>query len=518
MCICKRSNNEIVRELTKGNIAMRRKRLLFLLFLLGIFPGIHGSANAQCSSTQGSPVVYGGCGGPTASSAYIDASVFSGNDICAKINTVLTTAYPSPGTVVDARGILPTSGGSEQCQTNPFINVNVPSIVLLPLTNIQIKTTWVLPSGTQLLGGGTPPSGRTSGSRATLQILSAGSFSGTSMIQMCATGNTCTGVIVKHLTLDAIDAASVQNQTVNGIYNAGAGPASLVDDVNLDNIPLTGILVGTGGAQSGPYTNINFSAANLSNYCGGSGPCPGCVTLQAQTLGVDGITCIGAPVTSGAGGTISGADPAAISVQMGGNTVRNGHVEAFWDGVQIGSTANVVKDVLVSNLTSATKGGQYGPVTNTVHICGLAVYSTSRACFTSNPEAVADVSVFQIANNGSSGTGVNTKQILRDDVANISVTTATNLNAQYEPLGMYVLGNPEPVGSGQANSVFSTASSAAHNTTTSNAGIPTWVVGSGDASGPCSVATGSVYSNINGTEADKNTIYVCSGGAWQPVI
>ena len=296
---------------------MTRKSILFWLFLLVFLAAFcpHDDAQACAPGQKGNPVIYGTCAGPTNSTAYIDASVFVGSlgatDICTVVNNILKGSYGSyaAGTVVDARGILPTPPSiSDQCLKNPFDTVGVPSTVLLPSTTITINAPWVLPSGTRLLGGGTPPSGAgKTASHATLQV--ATGFTASSMIQMCDIPP-CTGITVEHLTLDAEDSGNGPH-AVNGIYNWGAGAASYVDDVNLDNFELTGILVSSNAPttgpstgipyanQSGPYTNINYSAyyssTNPTAACSTSG-CPACVTLMAQTLGVDSITCIGAPV------------------------------------------------------------------------------------------------------------------------------------------------------------------------------------------------------------------------------
>jgi len=69
----------------------------------------YGHAQASCVAAPGDPVIYGACSGPTASSAYVDASVFASqfsNDVCRTVNYVLTLSSYKPGTVVDAKGIL----------------------------------------------------------------------------------------------------------------------------------------------------------------------------------------------------------------------------------------------------------------------------------------------------------------------------------------------------------------------------------------------------------------------------
>src|ERR1700722_14211543 len=99
---------------------------------------------------QGNNTVYNSAGtpAPTGSSALIDASTFSGTDICTVLNGILTstlTAYPAAGTVVDARGFVPLSGSggppnTQNCSVNPFAGVTVPSTILLPASTILLTT------------------------------------------------------------------------------------------------------------------------------------------------------------------------------------------------------------------------------------------------------------------------------------------------------------------------------------------------------------------------------------------
>ena len=104
------------------------------------------------------------CGTPSASPAFIDASVLQGNndDFCKTIfNVIGALNYPATGEVIDARGIsarLTCASG-----TSPWFNganyANKPSTILLPAGTITIPATWVLPAGTKLIGEGSqdPP-------------------------------------------------------------------------------------------------------------------------------------------------------------------------------------------------------------------------------------------------------------------------------------------------------------------------------------------------------------------------
>ena len=197
-------------------------------------------------------------------------------------------------------------------------------------------------------------------------------------------------------------------------------------------------------------------------------------------------------------------------MQASGNSVRNAHIESFWDGVQIGSTATPVKSVELSNISTATKavfqtyGSTYGQVTNSVHICGTNTNTVALSCFGTTPSTQsADVSIFGVSNYAA-----NTANLVRDDVSNDSVLAA-NINT-YDPMGMYRLGASMSVGnSNTANSIFTSASSS---------GLPTWVVGNGPPSTTISCATtpGAIYSNTKTT--GPYTIYVCTNGVWKGLI
>jgi hypothetical protein len=367
-----------------------------------------------------------------ASTAYLDASAFypADGDICQTINTVLTTYVPYAGAVVDARGILPTSGDTLQCSINPFSGVAVPSTVLLPAANIQIKDTWVLPSNTRIVGGDPLPAT----TYATLQVQTIFSATNSTMIQMCAsTTAPCSGVSVEHLTIDGEDSATIVH-SLNGIYNLAAQDQSYVNDVKLNNIALAGVLVGPNAQQSGAYSNIYVVAPNPT--CA-AGSCPQCVVLQAQTRGIHGASCIGSPAVSGTQGN------AAISVQASNNSVKDVHIEAFWDGVQVGSTTSTVQGVAIGNITAASNPTD-GRSTNAVHICGTNPNNSSNVCFPSGtPEAVSDVSVVEASINAVYGTSVSA---IRDDVTATTIAPPSGSTHPNWTVGAYILG--DPVGGG----------------------------------------------------------------------
>ena len=201
------------------------------LILFHIVLCIANSAQAQGggSASAGNVGIYNN--GLSYSTAYIDASVYytgsSGPDICLIINNVLTSAagytpYPTTtGAVVDTRGILVPLGQQPPlpCGSNPFLNVTVPSTILLPGISIQPTVTWTLPSNTRIVG---------ENSQIT-QLLGPLSWSsGSAMIQMCPGSTVCTGITIEHLKLVA-----PSTPAIDGIDNYYAQDGSYVDDVVL---------------------------------------------------------------------------------------------------------------------------------------------------------------------------------------------------------------------------------------------------------------------------------------------
>jgi hypothetical protein len=222
--------------------------------------------NAICSSSSG-------CSTTVGSSAFIDASMFTGqaSNICGVIYYIFAHGYPSSGAVVDARG-LNSINTTMACAagTTPWNNgtttINVASTILLPPGTILIPTTWVLPNNTTLIGvGDNLPASTTAASSTTIRACktptNSCSFSGSDMIDfgssvLCAP--MCNSVSVENLTLDG------QGQTINGIVNANSQTGSYVDHVSLYQILGTGLLVESNANNSGPYSNITFDTGGYS--------------------------------------------------------------------------------------------------------------------------------------------------------------------------------------------------------------------------------------------------------------
>ncbi len=448
----------------------------------------------------------------TPSSAFVDASVVTGataTDICSVINYILAPPSTTPtGATIDARGF---TGGTLDCTVggaihNPFANVVKGSTVLLPPGVIKISNAWVLPSNTRMVGSGS----------FNVTSIQATVLGANPMLQMCATGSSCTNISIEHVHLDG------NKKGVLGVENVGAGDGSYVDDVSFVNV-LSGLKVdfdttGLGTTGSGPYSNLNVAMAPAPTC---QPNCPYAIDLEASTRGLHGVTIIGDATLSGMAINQvcqvqpTAAVPGAILVRAGGNSIEDVHVEAFWDAIQIEPRdgASVVGGIFISNVT----GGQRpsGPVTNVVHICGLSGGTSYGKCYVTGG-TVSDVVVLgassELNGMGDDGscTGTGQASAILDDMQGTVIgwrgTTATKLTP-----AMYVLGgvvqdaSTNPIGYSSFSSLLGVASGAV------SSAVPTWIVGGGSPSGACST-NGTVYSNQIGN--NTNTFWVCSGATW----
>jgi hypothetical protein len=149
-----------------------------------------------------------------------------------------------------------------------------------------------------------------------------------------------------------------------------------------------------------------------------------CADIEVQTQGFHGLTCVGDTDVKTSG-------HAAILLNASNNTVNDVHVEAFWDGVDIGTVAGTIANVGVLNI-DGSQNTTRGPVTNLVHICGGGASAT---CGTTGT-VVKNISIFQAANNSPSGG----KTSILDDTTGtvIGAVAGGDLDSV---TGMYVLGD-----------------------------------------------------------------------------
>jgi hypothetical protein len=239
--------------------------------------------------------------------AFIDASAWCGGicdhqDPCDVVHQALKALPSSTGGVVDARGVVPSTGGAQDCfnKHDPFAGITAASTVLLPPSTIQIHVPWNLPSNTRISG-----QGRQTVLRASTDFELVSNINNAMIAMGTSAGST--SVVVEHLKLDGtVQATGGESLGVSGIYNNNAQDGSYVDDVSLFNLgavpsqsgsPLTtGLLIDVGAVGSGPYSKITFSgSANCScgMKCNYTCVPTACAQIRAQTRGLHGITCSG---------------------------------------------------------------------------------------------------------------------------------------------------------------------------------------------------------------------------------
>jgi hypothetical protein len=488
---------------------------------------------ALLTAQKGENAVYNSSSAVAGSTAFIDASAFcgttgsgacgvAGTDACTMIATALSTYYPSTpaGLVVDARGVVPPSGGSQPCSGNPFANITqtntVPITVLLPASTINITAAWILPNNTRLVGEG----GFTllQGVNGTTVSCCTGA-----MIEMGPApgqGQSCpstpySGISIEHLKLTNSNAGSY-----DGIDNECSQASSYVNDVGITNMTGTGLKIGSGAANSGPYTNLAFVAVTGQSCSGGSSPC---VDIEAQTRGLHGVTCLGDQQTS------TTQQSAGILVNASNNSIEDVHVESFWDGIEIGDTTQTVSNVFVSNINAGVSancsGQREGEVTNVVHICGPYHQNPNPfgTCSTYGP--VSDIAILQAANEGPSTTQVPLTSI-QDDTTETIGTSISGCNAGTQGCGVattaiYALGEQDGGNTGEY-SRFVTNPASSQTYGSSSTIVPTWGVGNNNGSPPSGLCytPGALYSYTAATNG-SDSVYLCyfSNGSfsWTPI-
>ena len=430
----------------------------------------------QAQGSIGNNAVYNTSGNLAGSDAYVDASVYdTGNgDVCFDILSSFPSSPSStvPMVVIDARGITPQPNG---CANSPFpTSGTVRSVILLPVGKIMIQAVWVLPERTRVIGEGADPT--SAGTNGTI-LQWAGSTSSDYMVQFANSASSCPvfGIGIENLTLDG------NNTIANGIENICAQERSYVDHVSLRNFEGTGLLVDTvgQGQNSGPYSNITFLGTGTSAVCAniyGSGP----------TRGIHNMKCVGGGGTSEVG----------IYLDASGNSLEDISLAGFADGILVGNNpSSSVYSARGNVLLNIVKAGS---ITNSVvHICGSL--STSGDC--SGHGLVSDLSILQVYGNGAAhGT-------IEDDTISSGSTSSPTLVTDSQ-VAIYAIG--ESMGGGSSR--FTTASQSAR--------VPSWLVGSGQASGSCTGSpknrAGTLYSDMS-SGPNPDTLYVCDGSNWKVV-
>lgn len=466
------------------------------------------AAAQTCTVTNaaGNNAIYGNCSGstvkPQGSAAYIDASaVTAGADFCATLFNIIRGSsypgYPANGAVIDARGIVPTACGVNSTPWVGLVGSTVtattnPATILLPAGTISISTTWILPKYSRIVGEGpalttiTPASGFAAGQDGVDAMIEMGTVTTNTLFDSFCSGtpttgpgNDCVGVGVQDLTLNLAGLAISY-----GILNPASQETSYVDNVTFNNVGNTSssnstlalAMVdasgGSGASNSGPYSNLVCNIAS-----GAASATNACVSLQAHTRGVHGISCYG-----------NGTPTAAIYLDSDMNSIEDVYVNGFDNGVLIGSGYNGSNTALQapSNLLFNISGGS--SVTELVHITDNTTTSSNPICpqhYTACDETIMNVTA-------AAGTTI------QDDI----MSTTLTVTGSDSSVGMYFLG--EQIGGNTTPAQYTRF--------TSSPRVPTWGSGTSTPSSTCS-GTGSLYSNVS---SSAGGLYACIG-SWTKI-
>ena len=488
------------------------------------------ASSPKMEAQQGENAVFNST--TTPSPAYIDASVFSGTDLCSILSTVYSTSgvIPAAGAVIDARGI--TVGISNPCAAkNPWPSSGTvpPTTVLLPAGTIVITVPWVLPNATRIIGEnrGTQIYENFTTANNNAFMISMGSST------YCPSG--CEGIVVQDVELQNGESATATG--VGGIDNEYAGEFSYIDHVVVNGFTSTGV-VGLDGiafkvgntssfaASSGPYTNLNYGpGTNCTDVDGVETTCPTstCALLEVPTRGIHGMTCTAVSTANQYPSCTGNNCPAqaAIKLDSDNNSIEDIHFEGFFDGVVVGDSGAAAGNVL-ANLTGGC-GPNSGPVKNVVHICNSAAVAMS-ACTTSG--SAENVTILGVGVGGGEGGNCGTSapfhaHAIRDDVTSTIIDESTSGGLSGEgTVGVYALGEVNATGA-NGHTRFTTGPIVSQTVDPSPNPSPTWATGQTGSSAPTgSCPTGSVFSNTTGTTLGS-TLYVCVGtppnGVWTPL-
>jgi len=497
-----------------AKISFSTRSVIAFVVLVGWFSVTPSRMTAQ--STTGQKTVFSSSNIPAPSTVWVDASAFWTRgtlDMCTLLqNNIFTstygTTYPN-GAVIDARGLVNASH-STACSVDPFDALSGPppsTTLLLPSGYIDIMVPWTVPNNTRIVGDEQGTRIRANFSQS--YMIQMGGTEPTSHKYLCPTSGTtqlpCTSVGLEHLFLDGSLVVEGNGYVVGGINNQYSGAGSYVNDINLWQLSLTGLYVGT--ANSGPYSNISYVA---NSTCGSSGCL--CIDLEAQTRGVHGVTCIGNTTTDGED------QGAGIFVNASNNSIEDVHIEAFWDGIEVGNTSGTVANVFLSNITGTTTGSgdSAAPTNNTVHLCGgNSLDSALGTCASHGTVPLQDITVLQAMNFS----GPKTTTVVDDVTKNaiVSCSSGSNTPGCAVPLstGMYALGELDAKTGTGAYSMFTSSPTTPNgyyqnNPTFASSYMPTWGVGSTTTAltnEPCS-PVGAIYSQTN-AGTGLASVYVC---------
>jgi hypothetical protein len=336
---------------------------LFSLVALPAFAGatmptiINGGTTPVTGSCPGGQLIYNNNGVAackTASASMyvtVDATQFSGSDMCAKIAAAASAlvSLSADSGMIDATGFT----GTQTCAASPF--GSWPGGGEFSTTIKFGRVTWVsnnqivIPNRTHIVGS-SPYSYLPTTEGLVIQMGNSFSpptncpnalivFGGTS----CATSNSNEFFNIQLRNADVrCDPGGTGVAGSIGVLNTNGEEESLLSNVNFHGC-YTGLQVGTSYAQnSGPYTNLGMSFVNTT------GASTQCLVIADPAGYASYINATFRGISCGGGGTANSTN----AINISGSAVRlvDSHVEEAVNGVVIGLTSTAT-EVQVVNFT-----------------------------------------------------------------------------------------------------------------------------------------------------------------------
>jgi len=215
-----------------------------------------------------------------------------------------------------------------------------------------------------------------------------------------------------------------------------------------------------------------------------------CVVINGTvgTRGIHGLNC-STPSLSGAAIDVEGSNNSLEDISLSGANGTN------TDGILIGLHNPAQNNVLFN-----IRGSGFS---NLIHISPVFGNDSSQSncpavdTLHTSVYNVCDITIMGVT-NGTSGSGITT---IYDQVSGATLNDSS--------LGMYILGEPVQSGTTGTNDTF-----LGYSHFTTSLSWPTWLVGTGQASGTTCPSIGSLYSVTSGAAP---TLLECESSGWAPV-
>jgi hypothetical protein len=325
--------------------------------------GCSSGGGSLPSGAQGQPFINtNGATTYATSPQQSDASVQTGADDCAKINTNWTTisgGISSLGGVNDARAF----SGTPSCAASPLGNdTSLGGTLLLGGAQFQASTTWVAQNGLLIRGSSAHPVSSPVGTPRGSTIQATTSFPGSStLFQVGTTANTGS-VALEHVRLSMYTTAGgTSNPAAGTVYqNLWGQEGTRLEDVFLDGGSAFDFSMGTSAAQNmGPLIGVVAGMNGVNSTSA--------INFQFGIAGTSQTIANTSAIQLSAGGTANAAaqvDCMTIDFIVD-LWLESGHCENTTVGIEIGAN-NLAHNIFIGNYGFTGTSGK--PMTSAIDL------------------------------------------------------------------------------------------------------------------------------------------------------